>query len=289
MPGPPGPAGRARNEPPMSPNDLIGFGRWYSERQGDTGDAWHRTLIDPPLLGRLGDLPERTRVLDLGCGNGYLARRLARRKARVTGIDLSAPLLAVARAWERREPLGIRYLRRDAARLTGLADGGFDVAFANMSLIDIEPAGRAIAEVGRVLKDGGRFVFSLSHPCFDVDNRSTWVVEVEKPAGREPTIYRKVTAYREPHSDLYRWTFEDGRVAETVGYHRPLGWYADRLREAGFVILALDEPRPQPEYVGRRQPKAWLDAIPLHLIVEARREPRRKRRAPARRGGVPAA
>jgi SAM-dependent methyltransferase len=273
---------------------LRGFGRWYGERQGETGDAWHRTLIDPGLLGRIGALPKGTRVLDLGCGNGYLARRFARAGARVVAVDRSRALLAAARERERTEPLGIIYQERDAARLVGLASGRFDLVFANMSLMDIARADLTIQETARVLRPGGRFVFSISHPCFDIDTRSTWEVVPGRCAGSPPTVYRKVTGYREPHADRYRWSLEDGREAETVGYHRPLGWYADRLRASGFVIVALDEPAPRPEYVGRRVPKGWIDAIPMHLVVEALRRPGLARvpgrqSSRPRRGGVPAA
>ncbi len=248
-----------------------GFGAWYGEKQGETGDNWHRTLIDPGLFALLGELPRGTRVLDLGCGNGYLARRLAGRGARVVGVDLSDELIEAARARERAEPLGIDYHRASAAALPMLADGSFDAAFANMSLMDIAPAAAAVREVARLLRSGGRFVFSISHPCFDVDRRSSFVPE---PGPGAPTVYRKVTAYRVPHSDLYDWPLPDGRTARTVGYHRPLSWYFRELRDAGFVVTGLGEPAPTDGFVSRRIAREWIEEIPLHLVLEARREPR---------------
>jgi SAM-dependent methyltransferase len=254
---------------------LEGFGSWYAEKQGETGDPWHRSLIDPGLLAMLGPLPSGTRVLDLGCGNGYLSRRLARQGALVTGIDNSEELLVAARGREAEEPLGIRYLQRDASRLDGLADESFDVALANMSLIDIEDAAGAIRETGRVVQDRGRFVFSISHPCFDVDTRSQWVVDADAADPGTTRIYRKVTGYRTPHPDWFPWRLSPGKVAITVGYHRPLSWYAGELRSGGWVIVDLAEPTPTAEYEGHHVKKEWLEAIPLHLVVEARREPRR--------------
>ena len=62
------------------------------QQQGDEGDLWHRTLIDPTLLRVLGPL-EGHHVLHLACGNGYIARKLAKAGARVTGVDASAPSL----------------------------------------------------------------------------------------------------------------------------------------------------------------------------------------------------
>ena len=248
--------------------DGVGFGAWYDEKQGDTGDLWHRTLIDPGLFDQLGELPRGTRILEVGCGNGYLARRLARAGGKVTGIDANRELLDRAQERERAEPLGIVYQLGDAASMPTLSTGAFDVAVANMSLMDIEDAAGAIAEVGRVLRPGGRFVATLSHPCFDVDTRSAWDVETSN-AG--PTIFRKVTDYRRPHSAVFEWPSEGGPTRRTTGYHRPLSWYAHELRRSGFVIVDLGEPAPTAEFVGRRTSKEWLDQIPLHLVIDALR------------------
>ncbi len=258
-------------------SEVNGFGSWYDLKQGDEGDLWHRTLIDPGLLGALGDLSRGTRLLDVGCGNGYLSRRLARRGAHVVGIDVASALIRRALAREADEPLGITYLERDASDLHGLGDGSFDVAFANMSLMNIPKAKEAIGEVGRVVRDEGRFVFSISHPCFDVDTRSSWCLEAPAGVGEPQTICRKVTAYREPHSDVFPWMDAAGKViARTTGYHRPLSWYAAALREAGWAIVNLAEPRPTEEFVGRRVAKEWIEAIPLHLVVDAWRMPRHR-------------
>src|SRR5215211_149204 len=65
---------------------------WWDEKQGEEGDRWHRTLIDPVLERVLGDV-EGVRVLEVASGNGYLARRFARRGARVTAGDGSEGML----------------------------------------------------------------------------------------------------------------------------------------------------------------------------------------------------
>ncbi len=251
------------NDPPP------GFGAWYGQKQGDTGDLWHRTLIDPGLFSRLGELPPATRVLDLGCGNGYIARALARSGASVVGVDSSRELIEAARAREATEPLGITYVVAEAADLATISTASIDVAVANMSLMDISDGAGAIREVGRVVRPGGRFVASISHPCFDVDTRSGWTIEITTEGTR---VYRKVTGYRTPHSDTYPWDLGDGRTVRTVGYHRPLSWYATTLRESGFVLVALDEPAPGPGFMGRRVQREWIAEIPLHLVFEARRE-----------------
>jgi len=60
----------------MSADSWGRMAGWYDAKQGDTGDFWHRTLIDPTFLRVVGDV-RGLYVLDLGCGNGYLSRRFA--------------------------------------------------------------------------------------------------------------------------------------------------------------------------------------------------------------------
>src|SRR3954452_9076792 len=76
---------------------------WYDQKQGDGGDLWHRALIDPALFALVGETAGLD-VLDLACGNGYIARRLARSGARVTAVDASAPIVELAAARESAEP-----------------------------------------------------------------------------------------------------------------------------------------------------------------------------------------
>jgi ubiquinone/menaquinone biosynthesis C-methylase UbiE len=240
---------------------------WYDAKQGDEGDLWHRTLIDPPLIRLIGQV-EGLCVLDLACGNGYLARRFARIGARVIGVDAAAAIVERARLRERQHPLGIAYHVGDATRLDML-EGGIDVAFCNMALMDIEDAAGAIREVSRVLRSGGRFVASLSHPCFDIVNASAWLIE---RADFTTTIWRKVRRYRELSAGQVPWRAGDDHIAYTPAYHRPLSWYFRTFRDAGFVITAFDEPEPTDEFLAGSPSGPWIAEIPLHCVIEARKD-----------------
>ena len=116
---------------------------WYDIKQGDRGDLWHRTLIDPVLLRVIGSCRGKE-VLDFGCGNGYLSRRLARRGASVTAVDASPRMIRNARGHDPRNSLGVKYLRSDATNLKGVPDAKFDLVFANMSLMDMADAEGAV-------------------------------------------------------------------------------------------------------------------------------------------------
>jgi ubiquinone/menaquinone biosynthesis C-methylase UbiE len=243
---------------------------WWDRKQGETGDLWHRALIDPCLLEVVGDCRNKD-VLDLGCGNGYLARRLARAGARVIAVDSSVRMIKNAKARDQ-GGLGIRYIRSAATSLR-LADAKFDVVYANMSLDDIADAEGAIKEVSRVLKAGGRFVASISHPCFDNGSNSGWVME--KSAGEPPTVFRRIRGYRRSFPERCLWKVEDRSAEYTRWYHRPLSWYARAFRSSGLAITKLEEPMPTSEFLEEEAKKPGdLDApgfleVPLHLVFEA--------------------
>ncbi len=274
QPGLPSPPATPRREPALTEPERVpwdAIAEWYDAKQGETGDLWHRALIDPVLLRRIGEVGGRD-VLDLGCGSGYLARRLARTGARVTGIDASEGMLRAARAHEARAPLGIRYGRADAADLAGIPDRSFDLVYANMVLMDVADAAGAIREAGRVLRAYGRFVASFDHPCFGGDAGARWILEP-----RDGVVFasRRVEVYREVLDDPGAWNLPDGRTVATAAFHRPLQWYADRFREAGFAIVALDEPEGNDELRRESPLGAAIARIPLHLVVEALRLPTR--------------
>jgi len=99
----------------MKPDSWARMAVWYDAKQGDTGDFWHRTLIDPTFLRVVGDA-RGLRVLDLACGNGYLSRRFARAGAKVVAIE-AANAVEVLGANTIAEMMDLdRELRLEAAR-----------------------------------------------------------------------------------------------------------------------------------------------------------------------------
>lgn len=238
---------------------------WWDEKLGDEGDLWHRTLIDPPLLQLVGDV-KGVRLLDLACGNGYLSRRFARQGAIVTSVDANEPVIERARMREAQESLGITYHVADAAHLPMLEEGTFDLVVCNMALMDIEDASGAIQEVARVLRQKGRFVASLSHPCFDKVNTSGWAIELIYPT---TTIWRKMSHYREIAVDELPWQQAPGQIVYTRAYHRPLSWYFGTLRASGLVVAAFEEPEPTEEFLTSSPEGPWIAEIPLHCVIEA--------------------
>jgi SAM-dependent methyltransferase len=238
----------------------------WAERVRTGTDASRIYILDAAHLSLAGDV-RGLRVLDAGCGEGRFARMLAERGATVTGIDFSPRMIELAREQEAKEPRGIRYAEADMASLSQYPDEAFDLAVAYVSLVDVVEYEKAITEVSRVLAPGGRFVFSLVHPCFSPpvfgwEPRTPGIV----PLRDADKLFRKVDRYFPPGEVRFRmWPTAP---AETINYHRPISHYAHACRAAGLFIRDIVEPTPDPEVVERLD---WLKSefrAPTFIIFD---------------------
>ncbi len=249
----------------MSRREWSTLADWFDEQQGDAGDLWHRTLIFPGILKVIGQVKGRD-ILDVGCGNGSLARILARMGNRVTGVDDSAGIIERAKAREAADPLGAKYFASDAANLAMFEANSFDLVTTCMALMDMPDAADAIKEMGRVVRRSGRCVMLFSHPCFDIPRASSWLSEWG--FGYRPTVSLRIDRYREIFSEWLSWSSKVDY--EMLAYHRPLSWYFRAIREAGLAVTMLDEPEPTKEFLEQSGSAAAVEKFPLHCAIEAR-------------------
>lgn len=208
-----------------------GHADWYLDYTRDWGSAVTEFLP--------GDLAGR-RVLDLACGYGQLSRVLADRGARVTGVDLSVRLVARAQAIEAEQHHGIAYVCGDAVTSDWWDGRAFDDVVCNMALMDIDDLAAAMATVATVLGVGGRFTFSLLHPCFPgaADSQPSWPRE-------------------RGYATEGWWTTRETGVRGHVGaHHRMLSTYLNAVLHAGLGLVGFAEPRT---------------SLPQLLVVHARR------------------
>jgi SAM-dependent methyltransferase len=211
-------------------------------------------------------------VIDLGCGEGSITRLLARRGARMTGVDLSPGMIAEAEAEERREPLGIAYRVDSFTRMMGMSPDSFDAAVSTMAMMDCPDFTGAVHEVFRILKPGAPFCFSILHPCF-ITPATRWVRD---GAGCEQALM--VGRYFEEAAFVERFRFSrdpDGGVFppfEVPRFPRRLDTYVNTLIAAGFELTRLEEPRPS-EAPAASHPrlKRWRDHAAIFLYLAARK------------------
>lgn len=202
---------------------------WYDSYLRE--NALYSESILPMLLALTGDV-QGQRICDLACGQGWVARELARRGATVTGIDLSERLLAIARRYEEQEPSGITYLQADVQHGDVLAKSSFDGCVCIWSLADIPDLAAVFRTLWQFLKAGGWLVVAIPHPCFETPH-ARWV-EVD-----DHRVARLVSGY---FNEGF-WQSEQGGVRSRVGaYHRMLSTYLNTLAATGFVLEEMREP-----------------------------------------------
>lgn len=238
-----------------------------------TGKNYYAYYLNGPALDRMVGNVKGKSVLDVGCGEGYFSRLFARKDAMVVGIDLSEALIMAAKEEEERHPLGIRYLVSDAADMSVLDSGSFDIAFCHMSLDDIPDYEGTIAEISRILLKGGRFVAVIVHPCFSVRymngrNIAGWETRLREDGTKEYIHYR-VEDYLRRHSYETEWKHDrltSGFV--TTGFHRTLSDYINILIKNGLTILRLEEPMPLEEGIRLHPPMGKHLRVPFSLAID---------------------
>ncbi len=213
--------------------------------------------LEQPALARL--LPDTAGldVLELGCGDGSLARRLAAAGARsVLATDPSARMLALA---ARHPHPRVRLLRVPAERLR-LPDACLDLVVSSLALHYVADYRRLVERVAGWLRPGGRFAYSVEHPvCTARDPMTGWVARGER------TVW--------PVDDYAR---EGTRVQSWFGvrvtkHHRRLATLIGDLTAAGLTVTAVDEPYPDDDTLARRPDLAEHLRRPPLLLVGARK------------------
>jgi SAM-dependent methyltransferase len=199
------------------------------------------------------------RVLDVGTGEGQIARQCVERGAEVVvGVD---PTWAqVAEAVDRGG--GVAYARAGAASLP-VRDGSFDAVVACLVFEHIEAVDEAIAEVARVLEPGGRFVLMLNHPLLQTPN-SGWIDDqILDP----PEQYWRIGPYLVEDESIEE--VEKGVFIPFI--HRPLHRYVNALADHDLVITRMEEPPPPPGFLARASEYEAAATIPRLLLLRCER------------------
>lgn len=228
---------------------------WWREHFTEGADAEYTEQIVPLVLARAHGA---RRVLDLGCGEGQIARRLAGEGAEVLGLDPTEALLEAARG----RAGGPAYVRGRAEAIP-LAPASVDLVVMTLVLEHLDPIEPVLAEVARVLEPGGRMLVVMNHPLVQTPG-SCWVDDAD--FGDQ---YWRLGPYL-PERVV------DEEVAPGVSIpfvYRPLGRYVDALGTAGMAVVDMAEPPPAPSAM--RHLGGFRDAatIPRVLALVAIRFP----------------
>ncbi len=224
---------------------------WWQEHFTQGADPEYVEQILPMAAEHLAGA---RRILDVGTGEGQVARHVAAGAELVVGVDPVHNQIVEAQ----RRGGGPRFARAEAATLP-FADGSFDAAVACLVFEHIERFEEAIAEVARVLVPGGVFAFFLNHPLLQSPDAG-WI---DDHMVDPPEQYWRVGEY-----------LREQRLVEQVELgvhipflHRPLGRYVNALAAVGLLVTRLEEPAPPPGFLERSPGYAAAASIPRLLLL----------------------
>jgi SAM-dependent methyltransferase len=236
------------------PDPWEAHAEWWQDRFTDGVDPEYTEQILPLVRSQL---PAEGVVVDVGCGEGQVAR-VAPAGCVVVGVDPAHSQVSVAR----RRGGGPAYLQGSASGLP-LADSSVDAAVACLVFEHVDDLDGALGEVARVLRPGGIFLFLLNHPLLQTPG-SGWI---DDQLLDPPEQYWRIGPYL-PEAE----TAEQVERGVFIRFlHRPLSRYLNAAIALGLVLDRMEEPAPPPGFLDRAPEYAEAATIPRLLFLRFRR------------------
>jgi len=215
----------------------------YDRLIGVDYDRWLRYVWQ--LLARCGLQPKK--ALDLACGSGEMAVRLARLGVDVTGVDASCDMLAVAEAKLREAGLPCLLIQQDMRKLELPEE--YDLVICCCDSLNYILSPRALQKVfknvNRCLRPGGLFIFDLNtrYKLANVYGTSSYGVNTPEASYILETDYEPASRICDMHLTMF--LPEDGRYRKVEEKHRqrayPTRFILQALRRAGLCPLAVHD------------------------------------------------
>jgi len=238
---------------------------WYDSHLENDNDSYQAKLILPNLKRILGAIQGK-KVIDIGCGQGFFSRELAKLGATVHGIDLAEDLIKIAKHKNTDKNSKITYEVLSADSLNGIKDNEYDIAISVLAIQNMEHFTKVFNETSRVVKNGGKFIFILNHPVFRIPKFTSWEFSKVHQS-------RKIDKYlSQIKSEINMEPAKGSNGKKTYSFHRSLQDYMKALFSNGFNVSKFEEwishkqsqagPRKALEDTARKE-------FPLFLMIEA--------------------
>lgn len=237
-------------------------GGWYNKLVGEKGHYYHEHVVMPKVLG-LMNLKGTESILDLACGQGILSRQIPEKNIYV-GVDLAEEMIVTAKGLDKNP--NHEYMTGDITKELNLTQK-FDWVTIILALQNLENPFGAIKNASNLLKDKGKLLLVINHPCFRIPKNSDW--QTDRTKGIQ---YRKIGSYMSPLKiPIESSPFDKKNNQITWSYHNPLSVYSKMLTDNGLVIENIEEwvsdkkstgPMAKVEDKARRE-------FPLFMVIVA--------------------
>lgn len=237
----------------------------YSKsRELDKGKKSRLSIIETAFWKALDDV-QGLKVLDAGCGSGYFTRRLAKKGAKVYGVDFSEKVVEYCKKREEDEQLGCKFSQASLTDLALFENNFFDLIVSNTVFMGVQDYLTAFLEISRVLKKDGRFVWSNPHPTFV----RVGAMDLKLPFDthrNEEKLYKIIDRYFDSGGTLIAL----GKFHPVWQFDRTLSEYSRALKQAGFVIREIIEPKLDLEMIKSNPKFSAFDSgrYPNYIIYD---------------------
>lgn len=239
---------------------------WYSSCVGEKGHYFHQSLILPGILRILKiNKGSRLSLLDLGCGQGILARSIPDTMTYV-GIDSSPSLINQAKKLSHHP--SATWITTDVTQKLPLEKRDFDCATFILSLQNMEDPKNAIAQARKCLKKNGHLLIVLNHPCFRIPRQSSWGIDE-----KNKMQYRRINRYHSKMKiPIQMHPGQNESTSVTYSFHHPLADYISFLVDNRLMIDGIEEWYSDKKSSGSKakMEDRAREEIPLFLTILAK-------------------
>lgn len=207
--------------------------QWYDSIVGKEGHYYHQHVVLPGVT-RLLDLVPSSSLLDLGCGQGILSRKLPD-SVHYTGIDLSSSLIQKAKEYTKNKEH--RFFQGDICQPLPLKEKNFTHATMILCLQNVEFPEKAIAEAASHLQKNGKLIIVLNHPMFRIPRQTAWGIDES-----QNLQYRRINRYLTPlQIPIQAHPGKSDQDTTTWSFHHPLSSFIAWLSMHKMAIISLEE------------------------------------------------
>jgi len=246
------------------------YAKEWGERKNkiDGSTIYHLYLEKPAMYGKLPSLKEKT-VLCLGCGTGEENEFIHTLGAkRVVGVDISSGLIEIAK----KAYPHLEFQVMDIEKLD-FPDGSFDFVFSSLTMHYLKDWIETLKRVHNTLKEGGTFLFSMTHPFFSATMLKDDAEQKSRILGYKDI---KNTNDCETYGDYLNPSMREVTInkdLKVTNYHHPLSTIIKEITSSGFELLDIVEPKaliPSKESF----PKFWEihQKIPEFIVFELKKK-----------------
>lgn len=200
-------------------------------RNTDDYPAPYTRIITPTILGLVSQYTKKTdHLIDLGCGEGYLTRKIKSIRPNIIGVDLSPEMISSATSQAGDIEYSLCNLETPSANLPA---NYYSFAFSTLVFMYLEKIDVALANIFCTLKPGGYLVISITHPCFYHQENFSWFQEEDSSPYHIGDYLREKTTIR-----------NIAKKFMTHHIHRTIGNYIRTFHKNGFNLIDVLEPKP---------------------------------------------